>query len=245
MILDLDGTVVPSRPDGMPSEKVINALIQAKDHLIVSAASGRPFFLAKNILEVLKMDGPCVLDGGAQILDVASGKILFEEFLSIEKQKEILTLCAPYKYQFYDSGDATTSGKLPEHVAAKTGKLVISGVTDDDVIKILEELTAIEGIAAHPVHLSWDGHHLKDIHITNIEATKKTAIEKLLEILQVKHEEVIGVGDGLNDMPLFSSVGFKVAMGNAPQELKDQADYVAPSLDEDGVADVVQKFVLE
>lgn len=45
-------------------------------------------------------------------------------------------------------------------------------------------------------------------------------------------------------MPLFESVGFKVAMGNAPKELKEIADYVAPTVQEDGVADVIERFIL-
>jgi hydroxymethylpyrimidine pyrophosphatase-like HAD family hydrolase len=55
---------------------------------------------------------------------------------------------------------------------------------------------------------------------------------------------MIGVGDGYNDFPLLEACGLKVAMGNALEDLKGIADYIAPSVDEDGVANVIEKFIL-
>lgn len=54
----------------------------------------------------------------------------------------------------------------------------------------------------------------------------------------------MAVGDGYNDYPLLMAAGFKVAMGNAVPEVKAIADYIAPSVDEDGAADVIEKFIL-
>lgn len=244
LVLDLDGTTVPSQEDGMPSSKVRNAIIKAHDYIKISVASGRPYYLAKNILDSLQIDGPCVLDGGAQIIDVKTGKILFEGFLSIKDQKQILKICLPYGYNIYNSEEEDDLMDSLNDVKVKTGKLVATGVTKEDALKMLAELTAISNIAAHPVNFSWVRPDLVDIHITNKEATKKEAIEKLLKFFKVEKKDVIGIGDSPNDMPLFLSVGFKIAMGNAPKELKDQADFIAPSLDEDGVAEVVKKFIL-
>lgn len=53
------------------------------------------------------------------------------------------------------------------------------------------------------------------------------------------------VGDGGNDLPLFELAGFKVAMGNAEEVLKKQADWIAPSVDEDGLAVAIKKFILK
>ncbi|HXS15232.1 MAG TPA: HAD hydrolase family protein, partial [Candidatus Saccharimonadales bacterium] len=60
----------------------------------------------------------------------------------------------------------------------------------------------------------------------------------------ISTEEIIGIGDGHNDFPLLMACGLKVAMGNAVDDLKAIADYIAPSVDEDGVADVIEKFIL-
>lgn len=244
IILDLDGTTVPSKADGVASKKVIDAVRKAHKKIKISVASGRPYFLAKDILKALNIDGPCVLDGGAQIMDVKSGKILFERFLSIAQQKEILKLVLPYGYEIYKSQEGRRAMKSIFDANEETGKLVILGATPKDTIKMLEELAAVEGAAAHPVHNAWINPNYIDIHITNANSTKKHAIQELLQILKVKKNQAIGIGDSLNDLPLFESVGFKVAMGNAPKELKELADYIAPTIDEDGVVDVIERFVL-
>jgi len=52
------------------------------------------------------------------------------------------------------------------------------------------------------------------------------------------------VGDSYNDLPMLESCGFSIAMGDAPQEVKDAADFVAPSVQEDGLAVAIDEFVI-
>jgi hydroxymethylpyrimidine pyrophosphatase-like HAD family hydrolase len=63
--------------------------------------------------------------------------------------------------------------------------------------------------------------------------------------LHLKKDEIIGVGDGYNDFPLLMACGLKVAMGNAVPDLKEIADYIAPSVVEDGVVDIISKFIVK
>lgn len=63
-------------------------------------------------------------------------------------------------------------------------------------------------------------------------------------MIDIKKDEIIGVGDGYNDLALFEAVGLKVAMGNGVEELKAKADYITKHVDKDGLADVIEKFVL-
>jgi hydroxymethylpyrimidine pyrophosphatase-like HAD family hydrolase len=62
----------------------------------------------------------------------------------------------------------------------------------------------------------------------------------LLEIMGVPKDKAIGVGDANNDVHLFKAVGLKVAMGNATDELKSQADIIVDSVENDGLA----KFII-
>ena len=80
--------------------------------------------------------------------------------------------------------------------------------------------------------------------IQHVEATKQHAIFEVAKLLHIDTHEIIGVGDGYNDFPLLMACGLKVAMGNAVPELKAIADYIAPTIDEDGVSDIIEKFVL-
>lgn len=83
----------------------------------------------------------------------------------------------------------------------------------------------------------------KDLHVTHHKATKEHAVEELLKRLKINKRDTIGIGDSNNDMPLFASVGYKVAMGNAVTELKESADKVIDSVKKDGLADYLESLL--
>ena len=247
LVLDLDGTTVKSHEGSHPRKKVKDAIKQAQKHLKVSIATGRPYYHAGYIFEELEIDQPCVVDGGAQIINPKTGHKYFEKLLSIEKQKQIVKICLRFPHLF-TAANATKghSQKVTSinDINRPSTKIYVGGLKNQDAIRLLAELESVTGIAAH-ISSSWHSKNLVDIHVTYKNATKKHAIEKLLKILKATKAETIGIGDYYNDLPLLESVGFKVAMGNAPDEIKAVADYIAPDLEHEGVADVIEKFILE
>ena len=72
---------------------------------------------------------------------------------------------------------------------------------------------------------------------------KGTAVEKLTKHLDIPKNKVICVGDSYNDLPMLRFAGMGIAMGNAQSEVKETADFVTLSNDEDGVACVIKKFM--
>lgn len=83
------------------------------------------------------------------------------------------------------------------------------------------------------------------LDITHEEVSKLHGIVDVAKLIGVETKDSIGVGDGHNDFPLLLACGLKIAMGNAVPELKAIADFVAPTVNEDGVAVVIEKFILE
>lgn len=243
LIFDLDGTVVPSRQNGMPTKKVVEAVKKAEKYVKVSVATGRPIYLAQNIINAFEIKGPVVVNGGAQIIDTKTKKILFNKKLSAESQRKILNICYPYNYKILDDNEGRLTVDNADDIQGERGKFCIEAVSPDDAKKIIKQINSIGDAAAHPT-TSWVPGNVVDIHITHALATKKHAIEELLKMLNVTKEEVIGIGDSFNDLPLLNSVGLKIVVGNAPEELKKIADYVAPTLEEDGVAIAIEKFIL-
>ena len=73
---------------------------------------------------------------------------------------------------------------------------------------------------------------------------KGNCLDMLTPILGFKREDVICCGDGFNDLTMIKWAGLGVAMGNAQQEVKAVADYIAATNDEDGVAKVIRQFIL-
>jgi hydroxymethylpyrimidine pyrophosphatase-like HAD family hydrolase len=76
------------------------------------------------------------------------------------------------------------------------------------------------------------------------KVSKAIALEKMGEFYGIRREEMIAIGDGFNDLPMIEYAGLGVAMDNAPAEVKNAADYITLSNDEDGVAKVIDLFVL-
>jgi hydroxymethylpyrimidine pyrophosphatase-like HAD family hydrolase len=64
-----------------------------------------------------------------------------------------------------------------------------------------------------------------------------------MELLNVKREEIVGVGDSYNDFPLLEAAGLKIAMENGHSEIKEIADFVVPSHENDGVAYLIDRLL--
>lgn len=80
--------------------------------------------------------------------------------------------------------------------------------------------------------------------ITSIGATKENALELLMKHYNITSESVISFGDDTNDIGMLKASGIGVAMGNALQEVKEVADYITLTNNEDGVAEYIEKFIL-
>ena len=119
--------------------------------------------------------------------------------------------------------------------------LSIVGIPPEHIDQMTNDINAVEGLGAH-IMPSW--HSGMNIDVFPQGANKLNTVLRLLEMNNIKPEEAIVVGDSTNDLPLFEVGAYRVAMGNAIPELKSLADYIAPSIEEDGAAHVVEKFIL-
>ncbi len=81
-------------------------------------------------------------------------------------------------------------------------------------------------------------------NVVNLGVSKGKALAALASHLKIPMAEVMAIGDGTNDIPLLSSVGLAVAMGNAPDEVKAVAHYITLDVDHSGLAAAVNEFLL-
>ena len=82
------------------------------------------------------------------------------------------------------------------------------------------------------------------INIIDTDVSKGIALNALASFLGIATEEVMAVGDGLNDIPLLETAGLAVAMGNAFPEVKKVADYITLGVDHSGLAAAINRFLL-
>jgi HAD superfamily hydrolase (TIGR01484 family) len=242
IICDIDGTLILNSKDSLPSKKVIETIKKAGQKIHFGVATARPFFYAKLITDHLRLSGPSIIHGGAQIIDFTSGKVLKEQKIAAEDILKAFKITERMNLVF-KIDEETESIEMPKNwqphdlLGAYTPALTLK------TAKLLKkELSQISTISAHLVP-SW--HEGKvTVDISHASVGKQYAILEVAEILGIKTEEIIGVGDGYNDFPFLMACGLKVAMGNAVPELKEIADYIAPSVEEDGIVDVIEKFIL-
>lgn len=244
LIIDLDGTTVGPSFESMPSRAVEQAIKQAGETVKISICTGRTFAVSKHVAQALDVHQPSIFNGGAEILDPLTGKALYQKLLTVAKQREVLEILKRFDYKIYSSNDEYFDNRSSKEIDKRAAKLLVEAVPEDEAIHIIEELEAVPQISVYPVQ-AWHPGKVVAIHITDGVVNKKHAVEKLLKILKIPPEQAMAIGDGHNDLPLLAAVGFKVAMGNAPKELKAAADYIAPTFEEDGVAHAINKFILE
>lgn len=96
-------------------------------------------------------------------------------------------------------------------------------------------------LSAHPQVVCVCGGY-GNLEFTKIGVTKGTGLQKLCELLNVTIEQSMAIGDTENDLSILEAAGISVAMGNATPELKEYADYITDSNEEDGVAKAILHF---
>jgi Cof subfamily protein (haloacid dehalogenase superfamily) len=82
------------------------------------------------------------------------------------------------------------------------------------------------------------------IEVMNAKVNKGKSLEVVARYLDVPMEQVLAIGDSWNDAPLLQAAGFGIAMGSAPPELRQFADAVVADVENDGVAEALERFVL-
>ena len=82
------------------------------------------------------------------------------------------------------------------------------------------------------------------VEILPVGITKGTAVDFILNYLDILPQETIAFGDNCNDLDMIRRAGIGVAMGHSPEDVRQGADYVTGTNDEDGVAHAIRKFVL-
>lgn len=124
---------------------------------------------------------------------------------------------------------------------------MIGGETSvlENIISRLQEIKGLEtpGIGNYSHKTKTYSFESKFIDVMKKGCSKKNAIYYLADKLKIKKEEIIVMGDGSNDLSMFECAGLKIAMENANEELKERADFITASNNDNGVAKAIQKFV--
>ncbi len=242
IIFDIDGTIVDSPWQKLPSQKMIESFKKVSRHYYISPATGRPWSFAKDIIESLGIIDPCIVAGWTQICS-STGQVLWQADITKDSLKQALDILGTYEkhsllFNDYAEDDYLQDRWIKSHEIDRDKPIYFLEsifVPDGDSEVLQANIAAIEGIACSMVVAQRWG--TRDLHITRDDATKEFAIARLLDILSIDKSNTIGIWDGYNDIHLFAAVEKKIAMWNAVPELKKHADLIIGTVHEDAVAD--------
>lgn len=252
LMLDVDGTVIPYQFNALPSLRVKNAIQVAKEKVHVCLVTGRSYQSTKHILNALGLtQGLVVVDAGALVFDIATDKVIYKRPMESADVKHVIQVFQKEHVTFYIKNEKNLhrqkNDNYPPYTKGQNTEDTTMFFTDEE-FSLLQTHRLMKLLARPHITITRSLHKIPDrysFNITHVNATKLHGIQFLSEKFNLRTEGIIGVGDGYNDFPLLMASGLKVAMGNAIEDLKAIADYIAPTVDDDGVADVIDRYIIK
>ncbi len=266
LILDIDGTIAGE--SNTISTGVKQAIIAAQARGIqVAIATGRMYCSALRFHQEIGSILPLMAYQGAWIQDPITQKIhrhwavsreIAHQLIDYFEQPELRSLLSVHFYindqlyvreltretQIY----AERSGVIPIPVGDLRQTLTneptkILALSDDT--DMINQLLGNLRRQYTPAELYLTTSVATFFEATNASVNKGTAVRYLAEeLLGLQIANVMAIGDNFNDVEMLEYVGLGVAMGNAPAGVQAIAQWVAPSVEEDGAAVAIEKFLL-
>lgn len=258
--IDLDGTLLDGHKRLTP--RTIAAVRAVADAGVVCViASGRMYrHSIKPYLVELGLSAPVIAYNGAVIVDGGTDQILFERPVEPALAEPVLDWCAAedrhLQCYFDDVLYCRRPNRWSELYLARTGAEVVfredlfewvRGRASTKLLTI-DEPPVIEALLPR-----WRERLDGQLYVTISEpeylefmdpgATKGWALRRICELLDIPPEETAAFGDSTNDLPLLEAAGHAVAMAGARPALLAAADTIAPPHEEDGVAQVLERWL--
>ncbi len=259
LVVDLDGTLLTSNREIPP--RVLRAVQAAQARGVrVCVATGRIWPSAEPYVRRVGADPPTILYNGGMVYDFQRNTVLRRVPLAYEHARAVLEVLRafPQVQPHLYVGDRVYVGRdnaLSEQYRQKNGIPVIEvgdlvAFLPSEPMKILivgepADLMAVwEAIKALPLSLNAVFSEETYLEVLPTGSSKGAALEFVAQTLKVPPAAIVAVGDHLNDLEMMQFAGIGVAMGNADEALRAQADYVTATNDEEGLRDVIERFIL-
>lgn len=264
LVLDVDGTLVNSRNE--LSIQTLNSILKIEHTGVrVVLASGRPLYGLRGLvdkLEMKKWGGYILPYNGGQIIDARSNEVLFEKRIDREHLPYLEKKAQKNGFGFFTYRDNQLITTQPEnnHIREEAELNGLEIVAVDNLstavdffphkcVLVSDDETALVGLKDYwrkRLAGSLDVYRSESffLEIVPVYIDKGNTLGVLIEMLGIKAEDILAIGDGRRDFSMLQLAGFGVAMGNAQDSIKACADYITESNDNDGVAAAIQKFII-
>jgi hypothetical protein len=258
--IDLDDTLLGD--DLKISERAKRAIRRSRERGInVTLATGRMYRSALPYAEELDLNLPLITYQGALVKNSRTGEVLYHRPVPEELVGPAVDIIKSFGYhlQMYDYDELCMERLTPEgegyarlagvgitlvedlrRDCLRTTKIV---VINDQEWKLDELARVLAERFGESLYVTKSKPHY--LEILHPQATKGRALRVLAERFGVPRDAVVAIGDSFNDLEMIRYAGLGVVMGNAREEIKRYADYVTRGNNDDGVAEVLEHWVLK
>lgn len=263
LVLDLDGTLTNSQKEITPRTLEALRKLQQAGHTIV-LASGRPTAGIKQIADGLELEtqgGYVLAFNGARIIDWKTQTVMFQQTLEHAYLQRLYDAAVSHHLTILTYRDEYALAGTPANeyaeFEAKINRMILTPVedfahaVDFPINKCLMSGEPVEVKACEEELLPELGDVLSIfksedffLEIMAKDIDKAASLDRLVTMLGMTREQVVCCGDGYNDISMIQYAGVGVAMENAKDVVKEVADVVTGSNDEDGLVPIIEKYFL-
>ncbi len=267
LVVDIDGTIAGKSNNLSPRVKEAIAATQAKG-IPVAIATGRMYRSALRFYKQINSQLPLIAYQGAWIQDPNTGKVHRHLPIKQEIAWELLNYFEkpqwqwdlPLSVHFYIN-DELYVREITQETQDYGDRSNITPIAVGDLRKTLQEPTKILALCddanlIQNLLLNVRQHYSKEelyittsvptfFEATNPQVNKGIGVRYLAEeLMGLDRNHVMAIGDNFNDLEMLEYAGIGVAMGEAPEDVKEIADWVTTGVEEDGAAVAIEKFLL-
>ena len=266
LVVDVDGTLVGS--SGVPTPRVREAVTAAQARGIrVALCSGRPLASCWPIARSLGLRGAHVVFNGALVKDPDEPAAVLSRPLPVGPARQVVDFCRQHDLCLelyteqthyverdwresqlhgisirvtYEFGDFDELLRTRELVKAQI-------ITSDErgrrlAAELAESLRGVLGFSVAVPMAPCVG--CECVNVVDPRVSKGLAVRVLIAHYGLSPAEVAAAGDAPNDLPVFAEVGYRIAMASGDASVLAAADYVAPGVEEDGLAAAIERVLL-
>ncbi|MFS9242999.1 bifunctional Cof-type HAD-IIB family hydrolase/peptidylprolyl isomerase [Streptococcus infantis] len=250
IFFDIDDTLRNSKTGFIPST-IPTAFKQLPDKgILTGIATGRGIFGVVPELKALKPDFFVTLNGA--YIEDKKDNVIYSNKIAKDKVEEYITWTKEVGIDY---------GLVGSHAAKLSRRTEMISQAIDPIYPDLEvdpdfyqkediyqmwtfedqgdDLRLPDALASTLRMVRWHEH---SSDVVPISGSKAAGVAKVVDQLGLKPENVMVFGDGLNDLELFDYAGISVAMGISHEKIKEKADYITKTLEEDGIFDALEGF---
>lgn len=261
IVSDLDGTLL-SADHALPSSTATAIREYVSRGGCFTLATGRPFITARPIIQQLGLDLPIILCNGA-VLARANGLPLERSGISLASLynllnaadqsgldvllfcgDEVQTLARNINIATYERKEAVTCSLINLHEIQESGTEIEKAILLGPV-ELSRRLFAKFADRSPALHSSIAAFQSEDNYLELVpgQVSKGTALQRLAATLDIPLDQVMAIGNQLNDLPMLEAAGIGVAVANSPDELKQAADYVCGASYSEGVLEAMERYI--